>query len=632
MVRCQRINLHLLPLLCAAVISYATAFSLRFEFSLPNSVEGLFVVGLCIFPPIKCLVFWIYRLHAVRWRWVGVLDLYRLVVANAIGSALAFLMTSLLVGSAFPRSVYVIDAALCVLTTCGVQCAVRLYWEVFMPQPVEKDHPRRVLIYGAGAAGAMLCKEICSDRKLQTRVLGFLDDDEGKQWSSVAGAPVLGRGCEAASVVARLLRARKPVSEVIIAMPSATARQMRAAFARCRRAGIPFRTLPGLSELLRGSISRQIRNVSPNDLLGRESVHIDETRIGETIRGETVLVTGGCGSIGSELCRQLACFEPRKLVIFDQAESEMYMLAMELRKRHPNLDLITEIGDIVRAPRVKETMAHHAVTIVFHAAAYKHVPLMEENIPEAIENNVIGTYNVAHWAHWAGVKKFVLISSDKAVNPTSIMGVTKRVAERIISSMPMDSSPKRGAFCSVRFGNVLGSSGSVIPIFQRQIASGGPVTVTHPDMRRYFMSISEAVQLVLQASTMGEGSEVFVLDMGDPVRILDLATNMVRLAGLVPGKDIEIRITGLRPGEKLYEELRLDHESVLSTPHDKIKKLRSSESGSSDIALWMNRMRLLLVEANEAALKAHLVLLVPEYQGTVASPREHVRRQLVPAS
>jgi FlaA1/EpsC-like NDP-sugar epimerase len=278
---------------------------------------------------------------------------------------------------------------------------------------------------------------------------------------------------------------------------------------------------------------------------------------------------------------------------------------------------VTEIGDICRPARVRDVIFRHSITAVFHTAAYKHVPLMEENIPEAIQNNVIGTYNLARAAQRARVKKFVLISSDKAVNPTSVMGLTKRVAELIVSAIPLDGGSKTGAFVAVRFGNVLGSAGSVIPIFQRQIAAGGPVTVTHPDIQRYFMSISEAVQLVLQASAMAEGSEVFVLDMGEPVRIMDLAQNMIRLAGLVPGEDIEVRITGLRPGEKLFEELQLDGENVFPTPHEKIRKFRAEPPDSKYVARWLERLRILLMEGDGEKLKGHLMLLVPEYQGPV---------------
>jgi FlaA1/EpsC-like NDP-sugar epimerase len=620
----------ILPLILAAASSYAFAFLLRFEFHLPDVMEKSFRSGLLIFVIAKGLAFLIYRLHASRWRLVGLFDLYRIMLANITGSILACVATAA-AGLPIPMSISISDLLFCFLATAGIQVAVRAYWEVFLPNASENDGTRNVLIYGAGAAGLMLGKEIRSNLPLKTRIAGYLDDDASKRGASLLGLPILGSGSDAASIVAKLAAERKPVSEIIIAMPSATAREMRVAISHCRAAGIPFKTLPSLSELLSGNITPQIREVSPNDLLGREPVRIDESRIGATISGESVLITGGCGSIGSELSRQVARFGPRKLVIFDQAESEMFMLAMDLRKRYPNLDLVTEIGDIVRAARVREVMSRHEIGVVFHAAAYKHVPLMEEHITEAIENNVIGTYNVARAAHWTRVKKFVLISSDKAVNPTSIMGVTKRVAELVTSAIPLDGAPKEGAFVSVRFGNVLGSAGSVIPIFQRQIAAGGPVTVTHPDMRRYFMSISEAVQLVLQASAMGDESEVFVLDMGEPVRILDLARNMIRLAGLEPEEDIEIEITGLRPGEKLFEEIQLDRENMLPTPHEKIRRLRSAKPNPRHVARWLERLRMLLIEANHEALKLHLLQLVPEYQSSTEAPQERPADSLIAA-
>lgn len=623
----QRRNASFLLSLLAAALCYAGAFWLRFEFAIPRSVEGVFFLGLPIFISIKGLVYYVFRTHANRWRFVGLFDLYRIIIANITASGVACLATLLVAGPAFPRSVYVIDAVLCVLATAGMPFSVRLYWEVLVPKAAARNDSKAVLIYGAGAAGLMLGKEIRSNVKLATRVAGFLDDDESKQGGSLMGIQILGGGRDATRLVARFAEEHKPVSEIIIAMPSATARQMRTAVAHCQATGIPLRTLPAVSELLTGKIDRQIREVAANDLLGRESVRIDEGRIGAVISEESVLVTGGCGSIGSELCRQLASFNPRKLVIFDKAESEMFMLATDLRRRYPKLNLVTQIGDIFRLPRVRETMSRHGISVVFHAAAYKHVPLMEEHILDAIENNVIGTYNVARAAHWNGVKNFVLISSDKAVNPTSIMGVTKRIAELIVSAMPLNGGPKTGAFVSVRFGNVLGSAGSVIPLFQRQIAVGGPVTVTHAEMRRYFMSTAEAVQLVLQASMMGEDSEVFVLDMGEPVRIMDLAHNMIRLAGLVPGKDIDIRVTGLRPGEKLFEELHFDAENILPTPHEQIKRFRAQTPPSRHVARWLEGLRVLLMEeADSEALKAHLLLLVPEYQGTVPAsigPESH---------
>jgi FlaA1/EpsC-like NDP-sugar epimerase len=613
----HRRELLLIPLLLGATFAYIAAFLLRFDFSLPTGERVMFRLGLCTYLPLQSMAFVAFRLHAARWRWAGVQDLFRVLFANLGGGGVAAVATLVLAGREFPRSVYILDATLSFLITAGILLMGRVYCEVFLPVASMNKRSKGVLIYGAGAAGSMLGKEIQSDPGLRTRILGFLDDDPDKLANSLVGVPILGPGRDAGRIVAHLSRFGKSPREIIIAMPSASASQMRAAIDCCRAAGVPFRTLPGISELLHGRISGQVRAVSPADLLGREQVRIDETRIAESVRGESVMVTGGCGSIGSELCRQLAGFSPRKLVIFDQAESEMYMLAMELRRRHPDLELTTEIGDIVHSSRVKQALARHEVTMVFHAAAYKHVPLMEENIPEAVENNVIGSYEVARWANWANVRKFILISTDKAVNPTSIMGVTKRISELLVSATPLDGGPPSGAFVSVRFGNVLGSAGSVIPIFQRQIAAGGPVTITHRDMRRFFMSISEAVQLVLQASTFGQAGEVFVLDMGEAVRIIDLAENMIRLAGLVPGRDIEIRSTGLRPGEKLYEEIQLDYEDIMPTEHEKIMRFRSAAPDRCYLAGWLEQLRNLLPEADPATLKKHLLLLVPEYQGTV---------------
>ncbi len=612
-------TLKTIPLLAAIVLSYTCALLLRFEFILPDAQLWLFRVGLPIFLVVKAPVFWASRLHASSWRTASLFDLHRIALTNITASGLACLMTAVIAGPTFPRSVYLIDAILCFLFTGGVVFSVRMYSEVFLLNPPGTE-AKRVLIYGAGVAGLMLGRELHSNSRLKTAIIGFLDDDEKKRHSSLAGVEILGSGVDAKRVVARFARGRKPIAEIIIAMPSASRRQMQNVIANCRAAGVPFKTIPSVGELLEGKISRQIRDVSPNDLLGREPVHIDESKIAAAIAGKAVIVTGGCGSIGSELCRQLAQYGPSKLVIFDQAESEMFMLALDLRKRHPQLNLITEIGDIYRAPRIHQVMSRHGVKVVFHAAAYKHVPLMEDNLLEAVENNVIGTYNVARAAQRNGVNNFVLISSDKAVNPTSVMGLTKRVAEIIISAMPLDGSRKSGAFLSVRFGNVLGSSGSVIPIFQRQIAAGGPVTITHPDMRRYFMSISEAVQLVLQASTMGEGSEVFVLDMGEPVPIMTLARNMIHLAGLLEGQDIDIAVTGLRPGEKLFEEISLEGENILPTYHEKIRRFRGQGPSRESLVDWLENLRILLAAENTQAVKAHLTRLVPEYQGQVPRP------------
>jgi FlaA1/EpsC-like NDP-sugar epimerase len=360
-------------------------------------------------------------------------------------------------------------------------------------------------------------------------------------------------------------------------------------------------------------LTAQIRDLSPTDLLGREPVRLDEGRIRENIAGKSVLVTGAAGSIGSELCRQAAKYKPVRLIAFDQAESDLFKIDLELRKKFPDLDIVSEIGDIRDPQRVENVICRYAVDSVFHAAAYKHVPLMETHVLEAVKNNVIGTWNVARAAQRNGVSRFLMVSSDKAVNPVNIMGVTKRVAELIVCAMQA-AAGSGTQYVSVRFGNVLGSNGSVVPLFQAQIASGGPVTVTHPEIRRYFMTVREAVALVLQASTMGKSSEVFILDMGEPIRIVDLARNMIRLAGFAPDEEIEIRFTGLRPGEKLYEELITEGENVLPTYHEKIKIFKGPPVSLDSIERWLADLGVLLERRAAAAVVAHLQKLVPEYR------------------
>jgi FlaA1/EpsC-like NDP-sugar epimerase len=615
MVQIRRRELLLLPLVIATAISLVAAFLLRFDFVLGAREQSLLRRELLVFVLIKAVVFYVFGLHRIAWRLVGVFDLLRAMLANLCASILAVIVAVAVVGPQIPISVYIVDGLLCFLLTAGIPVCVRLHRDMTISGTHRKRDRKNLLIYGAGAAGLTLAREIRSNGKLATKVVGFLDDDPKKLYTSFVGIPILGAGRDAARLVMHSNRRHKPISEIVIAMPSATGRQMRAAIANCRAAGIPFKTVPGLGELLEGKVlSGQIRDVSVTDLLGREPVNIDEPRISESIAGHSVMVTGGCGSIGSELCRQLARFGPRKIVILDQAESPMFMLAMELRGVYPNLDLVTEIGDICRERRVEEVITRHAIDTIYHAAAYKHVPMMEESVFEAAENNIIGTLNVLTAAERNGVRNFVQISSDKAVNPSSIMGVTKRIAELLVAG----SRTYGNTYVSVRFGNVLASAGSVVQIFQRQIASGGPVTVTHPDMRRYFMSIPEAVQLVLQASTMGKGSEIFVLDMGEPVHVVELARNMIRLAGMVPDEDIEIHYTGLRRGEKLFEELRLDTEDILPTHHEKINIFRSATPTQESLQRWMGDLQRILDERNELALRRHLKVLVPEYQ---ANPR-----------
>lgn len=613
--------LVVIPSISIAALSLLGSFLLRFDFSLPAHELHNLYSGLAIFATTKAIFFYMLGRRRSLWRLVGISDLLRIFIAGTSGSLIAFAVTWFVIGPSFPRSVYVIDAMICLMLTTGLVFSRRFYLELLSSRAPSSGRQKSVLVYGAGAAGLTVLKEFRSNQKFDTKVVGFLDDDETKTGASLAGIPILATGRGAAHIVLQYSRRGSPISEIIIAIPSATGRDMRGVIANCRAAGIPFKTVPSFAELLEGKIlTRQIREVSVNDLLGRDPVRVAEDAIGEHITGKSVMVTGGCGSIGSELCRQLARFNPRRLVIFDQAESEMFMIALELRERFPTLELVTEVGDIVRFQRVNDAMARNSVEAVFHAAAYKHVPLMEAHIIEAAENNVIGTYNVALAAHGNKVGRLLMISSDKAVNPSSIMGVTKRIGEIIISAMRPKGVPCYGAFVSVRFGNVLASNGSVVQIFKRQIAAGGPVTVTHPEMRRYFMSIPEAVQLVLQAFSMGKGGEVFVLDMGQPVRIEELARNMIRLAGLTPDEDIRIEHTGLRAGEKLFEELSTDGEDMLPTYHEKIKIFRSPAPIRQNLTSWLDRLQLILNEGDADEVKSHLLELVPEYIGSMPVP------------
>ena len=595
-------------------VSLASAFLVRFEFLIPPEEITILSNGLWIVLPVKITVFHLARLHRGWWRFVGMADLRRVLVANVVASGVFAVLARLLIGTAFPRSIYIIDFLLCLLATAGARFAVRSYYEAVAIE-VSKPGGKGILIYGAGVAGTTLVREIRTTPGLNYKVLGFLDDNREKRKEVLTGVPILGTGRDAARIVERYKRRLPKIDEIIIAMPSATGRQMREAVANCRAGGVACKTIPGVGDLLQDKVlSAQIRDLSVTDLLGRESVHLEEGRIRSAIAGRCILVTGAAGSIGSELCRQITGFEPRCLVLFDQAESDLFRIDLELRNRFPALQVIPRIGDIRDGRRVEEVIHCFRFDSIFHAAAYKHVPMMEHHPIEAVQANVLGTRNLVREAARQGVSNFLMISSDKAVNPANIMGLTKRVAELIVTSMGAEQREGATKFVSVRFGNVLGSNGSVVPLFQEQIAAGGPVTVTHPEVRRYFMTTREAVQLVLQASTMGNGSDIFVLDMGEAVRIVDLARNMIQLSGLEPDEDIEIRYTGLRPGEKLFEELTLEGENILPTYHEKIKIFQAPPLDSTRLEVWLLKLEALLGTRDAPAVVDHLKELVPEYQ------------------
>lgn len=603
-------------ILCAylilAVLALLGGFLLRYDFVIPKAKYPVLAILIPSLILIKGSVFFFTRLYRSQWPTASVSDLIELLKANAI-AAFGFTIAGLVFASPHvPRSIYVLDFLLCFLLIATLRLSVRICSDLLYSLR-DAAGQTRILIYGAGAAGLSLLREIQSNRKLQFCVIGLIDDAPKKAKTVLRGVPILGRGRDIARIAERARKGGRPVNEVILAMPSATGRQTQEALANCRAAGLPCKTIPGFGELLNGNMRfTQMRNISVNDLLGREPVHLEEDLIRIKLAGKSVLVTGGAGSIGSELCRQIANFNPSQLVILDQAESDLFRIELELRQRHPNLNIVPRVGDIRDKAMVNEVMSRYAISAVFHAAAYKHVPMMEANPVEVLVNNVIGTWNMACAAKEHSVETFLMISTDKAVRPTNIMGASKRAAEQVVGFI--GNSAPAGSYVSVRFGNVLGSNGSVVPLFQQQIASGGPVTVTHPDMRRYFMTIPEAVQLVLQASAMGKGSEIFVLNMGEPVRIVDLARNMIRLAGYEPDEDIEIRFTGPRPGEKLYEELMLDSEEIVATYHEKIKIFRAAEAAETPVDRWIGELVRLLSRREEGELIEHLEQLVPEYR------------------
>jgi FlaA1/EpsC-like NDP-sugar epimerase len=596
-------------------VSLLGAFLLRFDFAFPKNESRHLLFGLLILLVAKMAVFYVMGIEHGWWRFSGLADLVRLSVANVMGSAIFIVATALLIGPHFPRSVYLIDFLLCFLATAGARFCVRVYHEMVMHEVSTKVPSKGLLIYGAGVAGLNLVREIRSTPSLNYRIVGFIDDDPRKRNASLLAVSILGSGQELPRIVERYRRRSINIDEIVIAMPSASGRQIAEALSNGRAAGIPCTTIPNLAELISGKVRvSQIREISVENLLGREPVQLEHDRIRDSIVGRSVLVTGAAGSIGSELCRQLMRFGPKYLVALDQAESDLFKIEMELLEMQSKVKICPVIGDIRDYDRMEEIIREFGVTSVYHAAAYKHVPMMENNLIEAVTNNVIGLDNMVHASYRNGVSSFVMISSDKAVNPTNVMGLTKRVTEHIVSSMPNSGGDEGTRFVSVRFGNVLGSNGSVVPVFKQQIDRGGPVTVTHPDMRRYFMTIPEAVQLVLQASVMGKGSEIFVLDMGEPVRIVDLARNMIRLSGHEPDVDIPIHFTGLRPGEKLFEELSTESDETQSTYHEKIMVFCGVTMERDRIQRWTSDLRQLLLRRDEPGILSHMADIVPEYQ------------------
>jgi FlaA1/EpsC-like NDP-sugar epimerase len=584
-------------------ISVVIAFLLRFDLSLPSKETSHLLYGLSIWVVTKTIVFRLARLDRGWWRFTSLHDLARLAIGNLIGSSVGtFVIFSFGLGG-FPRSIFILDLLICLFLTAGMRVAAKVFveWSKFHTSADAK----RALIYGAGDAGIALLAEIRRNAELPYNVVGFIDDDLKKGGLVIHGAKILGPGQKLRAVVDR-----QRIETILIAVPSASGQGMTQILRRCQDTGVSYKTVPSLGEIVKGNgLAKQIRDVAVEDLLGRHPAELNEDGIATKLEGKVIAVTGAGGSIGSELCRQIARFRPKAIVAYEISENALFHLNLEMKSRFPGVLFCPEIGNIQKPLRLGEVLDRYHPSILYHAAAYKHVPMMEAHIFEALENNVFGTYTTARVASEHKLEDFVLISTDKAVRPTSIMGVTKRLAELAVNSLQSGGT----RFVSVRFGNVLGSSGSVIPVFKKQIAAGGPVTVTHPEMQRYFMTIPEASQLVVQASTMGRGGEIFILDMGEPVKILDLARNLILLSGLRPDEDIRIEFTGIRPGEKLYEELHMFDESTLPTPHQKIKIFSGPSLAYDGMRRPIEILRQICADRDVTQLVLRLKEIVPEY-------------------
>lgn len=591
--------------LALAGAAFWASFALRFEFRLDASTRTLLGSGLPLLLSIKLAVFRISELRDIAWRFTGFRDLMRLSISSFAASALAGIALRFLDGPAFPRSIPILDFVLSLSLLAGAHACAKMIYE----GRASRRHPprKRIAVFGAGKAGATLVSEIRANPQLGYEVAGFFDDDPAKLGLRLHGVKVLGTRFDLRSQV----NAQR-IELILIALPQISGAEMTLLLEQCHRARVEAKRIPALRDLIEHKIlAEQVREVRLEDLLGRPPVELEESAIRSRIQGMAVLVTGAGGSIGSELCRQIARFSPAAIVGFDHAEISLYQLDQELRVSFPGLRFYPEIGSIQSRRRLEEVFREHSPQAVYHAAAYKHVPLMEDHLFEAVENNVFGTENVAWAAVEFGAREMVLVSSDKAVRPSSVMGATKRLAEMV--SMAAATNSERTRFTAVRFGNVLGSSGSVIPLFQKQIALGGPLTVTHPDMQRFFMTIAEAAQLVLQAAAMGKGGEIFVLDMGEPVKIVDLAAKLALLSGFKPGEDIGIEYTGVRPGEKLYEELSAYEEDTLPTPHSKIRVFAGRTMPGDALRIALDHLRMAVRAGYARGVVLALKELVPGY-------------------
>ena len=610
-------------IILAHVIAFAASLMLSFlvanRMQITRTWLGQYPALLLFFLVIKLVVFGLFKQYRGWWRYVGITDLIGIAGASLVSTAIIlglwFATLSIIplrrtwyVGyiKNVDQGVFMADMFATILLLGGLRMVIRLYYEEFLT--IESGRLKRFLIVGAGDAGEELLRAIHHKRVAEYEVIGFIDDEPAKQGINIHGISVLGT----VEQLPKICKDRN-IEEIAIAMPSASPTELRRVIQVCTGTKIRFRTVPSITDIASGKFTvSQIRDVDINDLLGREVVQLDLDLIEAFVRDKVILVTGAGGSIGSEMCRQVCNFDPKLLLLIEQAENPLFYVEQELHEQFSDIPMKGIICNITDKIRVEEVFEEYKPQVVIHAAAHKHVPLMELNPGEAIKNNIVGTQVVADAADNHGTTNFVMISTDKAVNPTSIMGSSKRIAEMYIQDLNRTSGTH---FVTVRFGNVLGSEGSVVPIFKKQIAEGGPVTVTHPEMKRYFMTIPEASQLVLQAATMGKGGEIFVLDMGEPVKIVDLARELITLSGFRPGEDIEMVFTGPRPGEKLFEELSIKGEDMQPTRHPKIGIWKNIPMDRDKLQAGINELITVGEVQNYSEIVRRIKELVPEYAG-----------------
>ncbi len=588
-------------------LSVYFAFYFSYKSAIPADQVQLWLLYGTITSIASTAFMFLFKLYNRIWQYASVGELLSMTKTVAVSGLVSYLATNAISAQPVSFTIALHTAETMLLLLGGSRFVWRVFCDKFSckRQALGGNEPRKALIVGAGSCGTLFAKELKSNENYDAMPFAFVDDDPYKQKLQVYGLPVLGGREQIPAIVEK-----HGIDEVIIAMPSVSKTQITDIINICKQTKARLKIIPHLQEIIAGKTTlNQVRDVQVEDLLGRDPIKTDLEGIANYVEDKIVLVTGAGGSIGSELCRQIAPFRPRKLLLLGHGENSIYTIEMEMRRLAPELELETVIADVQDRTRLEELFSHHRPQVVFHAAAHKHVPLMERNPSEAVKNNVFGTKNVAECADQFQAERFVLISTDKAVNPTSVMGTTKRIAEMFIQSLDKQSQTK---FVAVRFGNVLGSRGSVIPRFKEQIQRGGPVTVTHPEMVRYFMTIPEAVQLVIQAGAFAKGGEVFILDMGAPVKIYDLAADLIRLSGFEPNVDINIEFTGMREGEKLYEELLTSEEGITSTMHDRIFIGKPMNINRTELEFEIRKLERVLGKGQQE-IREVLKHLVPTY-------------------